>query len=103
MKSPNIPLFGKDQFTMEFKGEQNIHSLKISTLAGAGMFNSSSNPVFKVVSASLDANDKDPEFVYITGINFHDENLNVIMKTNLAQPVLKRSSDKYMFRSKIDF
>ena len=103
VKTPNIPLFGKDQFTMEFKGEQNIHSLKISTLAGAGMFNSSSNPVFKVVSASLDANDKDPDFVYITGINFHDENLNVIMKTNLAQPVLKRSSDKYMFRSKIDF
>ena len=75
----------------------------MSIPARAGLFNSSSNPAFKIVSASLDANDKDPEFVYITGINYHDENLNVVMKTNLAQPVIKRSSDKYLFRTKIDF
>tara|TARA_A100001515_G_scaffold136362_1_gene128054 strand:- start:10739 stop:11569 length:831 start_codon:yes stop_codon:yes gene_type:complete len=103
IKTPNIPLFGKDQFEVSFNAEQNLHTLKMSIPARAGLFNSSSNPAFKIVSASLDANDKDPEFVYITGINYHDENLNVVMKTNLAQPVIKRNSDKYLFRTKIDF
>ena len=103
IKTPNIPMFGKDQFSVTFNAEQNLHTLKMSIPARAGLFNSSSNPAFKIVSASLDANDKDPEFVYITGINYHDENLNVVMKTNLAQPVVKRNSDKYLFRTKIDF
>ena len=41
--------------------------------------------------------------VAISGINFHDDNLNVIMRTKFAQPVNKRSSDKILFRTKLDF
>jgi len=55
------------------------------------------------LSASLNANETDEEFVYITGLNFHDENLNVIMKTKFAQPVIKRNGDKILFRIKFDF
>ena len=68
-----------------------------------GMINSSSNPAYQIVSATLDANDSDSEFVYITGINFHDDNFNIIARTSLAQPILKRASDKYLFKTKIDF
>ena len=32
-----------------------------------------------------------------------DENMNVIARTNLAQPVTKRETDKFMFRVKVDF
>jgi hypothetical protein len=103
IKSPNIPFFGKEQFDMEFEGEQTIHVMKISAEAAAGLVNSSSNPDFKLISASLDANDTDTQFVYITNIDWLDDNLNVIMKTNLSQPIKKRSGDKLLIKAKMDF
>jgi len=103
VKSPHIAYFGKNEFEASFKGEQNIHMLTVNIPAGVGEFNSSSNPQYKVLSASLDANDKDSRFVYITGLNLHDDNLNVIMRGNLAQPVLKRQEDEFMIRFKMDF
>ena len=45
----------------------------------------------------------DEDFVYVTGINLHDNNLNIIAKANFAQPIVKRPSEKFLFRIKIDF
>jgi len=103
VKSPNIPLFGTDQFEVNLKGSQALHTMKISVPCGAGQFNSSSNRSYLPISATLDANEPDNSFVYITGINFHDQNLNVIMKTNFAQPIMKKGQDRYLFRVKTDF
>lgn len=103
VKSPNVPLFGTDQFSLEFQGEQNVHVLRINALAAAGEVNSSSNPSFQALSSSLLAHNADPDFVYLTGLNFHDSDLNVIMKTRFAQPVIKRSSDRMLVRVKCDF
>ena len=103
IKSPHLAQLGKEQFKMTFNGEQNTHVLSIRVPCQPGLINSSSNPGFKVLSASLDANDIESEFVYITGIYFHDDNMNVIMKANLAQPVVKRDDDDFLFRVKMDF
>jgi len=103
IKSPNIPMFGKDHFEISFKGENEVHVFKIDVVAPAGMVNSSSNPNYIISSASLDANNQNSQFVAITGMNFHDDNLNVIMKTKFAQPVIKKSTDKILFRTKLDF
>ena len=103
VKSPHIAYFGVDGFEASFKGEQNIHLLTVNLPAGVGAFNSSSNPQYKVLSASNNANDLNSRFVYISGINLHDDNLNVIMRANLAQPVLKREEDEVMLRFKMDF
>ena len=103
IKSPNIPLFGKTDVEVEFRGENEVHVSKLDVVAPAAMINSSSNSNYVVASSSLDANDQNSQFVAITGINFHDDNLNVIMKTKFAQPVIKRSSDKILFRTKLDF
>lgn len=103
IKSPHLYFFGKDQFEMSFKGEQNIHVLRIEALAPMNHLNSSSNPTYQQLPSSLSANEPDPNYVYITGINFHDDNLNVIMKTQLAQPIMKKYSDKIMFKVKYDF
>jgi len=103
IKSPHLNLFGKNQFEASFSGEQNIHVMSVNVPCQPGLINSSSNPGFKVLSASLDANDVNSEFVYITGIYFHDDNMNVIMKANLAQPVVKRDDDDFLFRVKMDF
>jgi hypothetical protein len=101
--TPNIPKFGKDQFDMSFQGTQNIHLLEIHVPCPGGIINSSSNPSYKQLKPSDYASEANKGFVYITGINFHDENLNVVARTNLAQPVLKRDGDKFMFRVKMDF
>ena len=104
IQSPNIPFFGKDQFEVNLEGNQNVHTLEVNVVALAGMINSSSNHTFntKAVPSSY-VHDTDKNFVSISGLSFHDENLNVVSRTNLAQPVVKRMSDKFLFRVKIDF
>jgi hypothetical protein len=104
VKNPHLYFYGKESYEMSFRGEQNIHALKMEILAPANMLNSSSNPSYiPGLSASGDANDTDPDFVYITGINFHDDNLNLVAKTQLAQPIVKRFGDKIMFKVTLDF
>jgi len=103
VKSPHLPFFGKDQFEATFTGEQNVHTMIVNVPIPVGQFNSSSNPSYRLISASLDANDTDPAFVYISGLNLHDDNLNVIMRLNLSQPIMKRESEEVMIRFKKDF
>ena len=101
--NPCIPYFGKENFSVDMQGVHNIHVMEIMVPCGASLVNSSSNPNFKPLKASLFASDEDTDFVYITGLNFHDENLNIVARTNLAQPVVKRSADSIAFRVKVDF
>jgi hypothetical protein len=103
VKSPNIPRYGADQHTITFKGESDVHVMKIMVHAKAGQINSSSNISYTDLSASFMKNDPGGKFVYITGINYHDDNMNVIAKTSFAQAVVKREDDEYLFKSKIDF
>ena len=103
IKSPHLSYFGKDEFEAQFEGEQNAHILTVNMPAGTGLINSSSNPSFLPVSASLGANEYDPRFVYLTGFYLHDDNLNVIMRGNFAQPVKKRQSDEMLVKFKVDF
>tara|TARA_A100001011_G_scaffold387408_2_gene465115 strand:- start:1537 stop:4848 length:3312 start_codon:yes stop_codon:yes gene_type:complete len=103
VKSPHPPCFGKGGHELKFNGEHTAQILTINVPASRDMFNSSSNASFKPVSASLNESDLGNDLVYITGVNIHDENLNVIMKANLAQPVVKRSTDEFMFKIKMDF
>jgi len=101
--TPVVPYYGKEQFSATFQGEQNIHILEMHIPCGAGTVNSSSNPQYKELQASNFASETESGFVYITGLNFHDENLNIIARTNLATPIVKRDSDGYVFRVKVDF
>ncbi len=103
VKSPVVPFFGKDSFELNLRGTQNIHVMKVNVIAPAGQLNSSSNPNYKLISASLDANDFDNKFVYITGINFLDKDFNIVMKTQLAQPIMKRTGTRIAFKVKVDF
>lgn len=103
IKSPHLYFFGKEDYELSFRGEQNVHVLKLDVLAPANQLNSSSNPCFKVVHPSGLSNDPEKEFVYISGLYLHDDNFNIVMKTQLAQPIMKRSGDKLMFSLKFDF
>lgn len=101
--APTLPFFGKERFKMTFRGVQAIHVMKIDAVAPAGMINSSSNESYRQVSASLRADKYEEKFVYVTGVNILDRNLNVVMRSSLAQPILKRHEDKFVYRLKYDF
>lgn len=106
LKHPSLFFFGKEGFDISFKGEHNIHVLTINATAYPMELLSSSNPSFSKYNFQNEpglANDPDKNFVYITSVNIHDENLNVIMRTHMAQPVVKRSSDRLVFKVKIDY
>jgi len=103
IKAPELSFFGKTQFSTEFKGSQPLHVLRVYAPAGAGLLNSSSNPSYAPISASLNPSDIYQKFVQITGVNFHDDNLNVIMRASFAQPILKRDIDSFIAKIRFDF
>lgn len=106
IKSPHLYFFGKEGYEISFKGEQKLHSTKYEVLAPAGLLNSSSNFSYAAVENSISASsyvyDTD-KFIYISNLNFHDENLNVVAKATLAQPVLKRENEKLLFKIALDW
>lgn len=106
LKSPHLYFFGKNQYEISFKGLKNVYSTKYEILAGQGLLNSSSNLTYNanknLMSASADITDTDP-FIYISGMYFHDENMNVVAKAKFAQPIIKRERDKILFKVAFDF
>ena len=103
VKTPLIPRFGVDQFSVEFAGQQNIHVLRIDIPADRGDLDLSVNPSFKQLDPSNQKSDENVRFCYITNLNLLDENLNVISKTNFSQALVKRENDKFVVRVKLDF
>jgi len=103
LKSPHLFNFGAHNFTLEFEGVQNTHILEMLVPVPRNVFNSSSNPNYNEFKPFDHANEEAESFMYLSTLNFHDSNLNVIAKARMAQPVIKRLDDKYLFRVKFDF
>jgi hypothetical protein len=104
IKNPSLYWFGENGFECTFQGERNIHVMKADLYANPLELVSSSNPSWnRDLEATDFASDFDKRYVYITDLYLHDENLNIVAKTKMAQPVLKRSGDKLKFTIKIDF
>ena len=96
-------IFGKDNFEVNLLGKQSVHVLEINAIAPAWSLNNSRNPNWKEIRLTDYVNDKEPGFVSINRVNFHDENLNIVAKVEMARPINKRYSDRIMFRTKFDF
>jgi hypothetical protein len=96
-------LFGKDAFSAKFRGEQPITVLSTNVTVPAFQINSSSLPSYIPLTASNYANEDGNPVTYITRVNLHDENLNIVAKAELAQPIAKRLSDKFVIKVKFDF
>ena len=104
LKNPSLYFFGKNQFECSFTGERNIHVMKADLYANPLELVSSSNPSWNPsLKASNNLDDPDKRYVYITDLYLHDDNLNVIARTKLASPVLKKTSEKLVFHVKLDF
>lgn len=103
IKSPHLSPYCRDKFEMSFKGEQNIHTMILNIPAHKRLFNSSSNPTFEKITPSDNANDEDLHSIYVTTVNIHDNNFNIIMKANFSQPIVKTKDDEFVVRLKEDF
>jgi hypothetical protein len=101
--SPHLPYFGKNSYEMTFRGEVRKTVANFSIPASAGTANTSYNPTYKRFPPTNLRSEQADDFVYITGINLHDENLNVVMRAKLAQAVQKREGDEIVFRLRYDF
>jgi len=89
--------------TLEFRGEKSMHVLQYDVRCPPGLANESKNSNYKSLRPTSNANESDSLVTYISTIYLHDENLNVIGKVKLAQPIQKREEDSFLFRIKMDF
>ena len=101
--SPLLTSLGIENFDLKFKGEKNLHVMQLDIPCSSGVANKSQHPSYKKLRPSANANETESNLTYISSIYLHDENLNVIGKVNLAQPVQKREEDSFIFRVKVDF
>jgi hypothetical protein len=103
IKSPMLRFFGKDDFTIEFRGDRNVYVLEISVPMEQNQHNVSKNPSYRDLRPNDNFNESAERFTYVTGVQLHDDNLNVVARANLAQPVVKRDNDRYVIKLRIDF
>ncbi len=107
IKYPQLYFISKENWSIKFRGQRNVYVYTIETFANPQTCTESTDPVYPNIvlppAVDYDPSETDRKQVFIGSVLIHDENLNVIARSNLAQPIVKRSSDKLMFRVKIDF
>lgn len=104
LRHPSAYMFGKTNLSFSAKSISSANVFELNLPAHAGETNESKNSS-KIENLRLDesAFNSDEDFVYITDIDLHDENLNVVASVKLAQPFAKKESDNVLFRVKMDY
>jgi len=101
--SPLVSGIGLEEIKIEFRGEKSMHVLQFDVRCPPGLANESKNVNYKKLKATNNSNESDSIVTYVSTIYLHDENLNIIGKVKLAQPIQKREEDSFLFRIKMDF
>ena len=96
--------FGKTNFQISSKNNAYLNTYELDLPAFDGEANLSRNTSY-IENLRIDnsAFNSDEDFVYITDIDLHDENLNKVASIKLTQPFAKKNSDNALFRVKMDF
>ena len=102
IKSPYLSKFGKDGVKIQLEGERRSNVIVINVPCEAGAFSVSPNSTYVSCRPTDLPYDEDESFVYITGMNLHDSNLNTIGRATFSQPIIKRSGQDLLFRVKYD-
>ena len=103
LKTPHLPYYAKDKTDIKFSGDQNIHTMILNIPCEKGTINSSSNKTYIPQPPTNAVSDRDLTTVYISTVNIHDDNFNIIMKANFSQPIPKTEEDEFIIRLKQDF
>jgi len=101
---PSLENFGEFSLKLDFKSSSKLNVYELNLPAYAGRTNKSYN-TSQIESLRLNesAFNSDEDFVYITDINLHDSNLNIVAKAKIVKPYAKKDSDNVLFRLKMDF
>jgi hypothetical protein len=102
IKSPYLSKFGKDSIKIQLEGERQSNVMVINVPCESENISISSNPTYISCAPSDAPYDAGESFVYITGMNLHDSNFNIIGRASFSQPVIKRSGQDLLFRVKYD-
>lgn len=101
--SPHLSFFGRESFELSFRGEMRKTVANFSVPATSDSFNKSNNKTYKSFPPTNLISEQAEDFIYVGGINLHDENFNIVMRANLSQVVQKREGDEITFRLRYDF
>ena len=80
-----------------------MHIMMLNIPCEKGMLNKSNNENYIPLPPTDNVNDADLTTIYMTTVNIHDDNFNIIMKANFAQPIPKTEEDEFIVRLKQDF
>lgn len=101
---PSLENFAENGYMLKFKSSTKLNVFELNLPAYVGKTNKSRNSS-KIDNLRLDDSyyNSDEDFVYISDINLHDENLNIVAKAKIVKPFAKKDSDGVLFRLKMDF
>ena len=91
------------KFKIQLSGTHNIHVSRTYIRAPKGLINSSSNPTYKSREHDNIVFEGKNDNVYISGINFYNNDFNVVGKVTFAQAIEKFSQDEFLFKITMDF
>lgn len=101
---PSLDNFTENNYELKFRSNSTLNVFELNLPSKSGKSNYSNNLSYDDdLRASSSSFDADEPFVYITDINLHDENLNIVGKAKLTKPFAKKNSDNVLFRLKMDF
>lgn len=101
---PSLENFGDFSIKVDFDASTKLNVLELNLPAYAGKTNKSRNDSYiDNLRLNESAFNSDEDFVYISDINLHDENLNILAKAKIVKPHAKKDSDNVLFRVKMDY
>jgi len=104
LNRPELSYFGVDDFEIDFESDFSMFVHEINVPVDSGLFDKSLNNTHDPdLRHDESAFNSEESFVYITDINLHDENLNIVARAKLARPAPKKKSDSILFRLKMDY
>lgn len=101
---PSLENFSDFGYKLDFKSSSKLNVLELNLPAYSGKSNKSYNSSY-INDLRLDESsfNSDEDFTYITDINLHDSNLNIIAKAKIIKPYPKKDTDNILFRLKMDY
>jgi hypothetical protein len=101
---PELSYFGENDFECTFSTDFSMFVHEINIPAESGTLNKTTNTTYdETLRHDQSAFNSESSFVYITDINLHDENLNIVARAKLARPAPKKNDDDILFKLKMDY
>lgn len=104
INNPSLYYFGKRNFAVNMTGISNLYVHETNVIINQGLSNNSSNDSYnKDLRIDESSFNSDEPFVYISDVNLHDENFNIVAKARLAHPIPKKNTDNILIKLKMDY